>query len=160
MKKKIIVLMAAAGTILASGCSSEVSTGTETEKDVDIQAAAAEIEKEIDFEDSLSELEEDTALTYYGISGDAVKDSVVYVSTGATAEEIAIFEAADTDSKNTVEDACNQRKEKQTTSYGDYKPSEVSRLDDAIIETYGNYVVYIVTDDVTKADEILESYFQ
>ena len=42
----------------------------------------------------------------------------------------------------------------------DYKPSETSRLDKAIIKEDGNYVVYCVTDDTDKANEIIDKYFK
>ena len=112
------------------------------------------------FEDSLSELDTNVALTYYGIDADKVKNSVVVVSTGATAEEIAVFEAADQSSADAIKSACEDRKAKQTTSYADYKPSETSRLDKAIIKEDGNYVVYCVTDDTDKANEIIDKYFK
>lgn len=170
MSKKLY-LAAAIGLVLVSGCSSEVSTGgsdgsadknnsEESSAPVDIEKAAAEILSEVEFEDTLTELETDTALAYYGISSDDVSDSVVMISTGATAEEIAIFEAFDASGAEDIKGACEARQDKQITSYNDYKPSEVSRLEDAIIYVNGNYVVYCVVDDTDKTEEILEKYFK
>ena len=169
MKKKIC-LVAAVGLLLVCGCSSEVSTGgnqdgadaddSTVNTDVDIDEAATKMLDELTFEDTLSELADDTALAYYGIEADDVADSVVMVSTGATAEEIAIFEATDSSTAEEIKEACEARKEKQITSYNDYKPSEVNRLEDAIIDVYGSYVVYCVVDDTDKAEEILDTYFK
>ena len=127
---------------------------------INVTDMANELKNGLTFEDSLSELDTNVALTYYGIDADKVKNSVVVVSTGATAEEIAVFEAADQSSSDAVKSACEDRKAKQTTSYADYKPSETSRLDKAIIKEDGNYVVYCVTDDTDKANEIIDKYFK
>ncbi len=158
MKKKtgIFIVLLCMLSILA-GCGSEVSVGNE--KTIDIHAMANELQNGLTFEDSLSELETDVALSYYGISRETVKDSVVILSTGATAEEIAIFEAANKDYLKVIELACNTRKEKQTVSYAEYKPEETGRLDHTIIKTSGNYVIYCVTDDTDKAEAIIDQYF-
>lgn len=163
MKKKLC-LAATALLLLLCGCSSEVSTGgsdnAQTDKTYDIDKAAEEVKNGITFEDSLSQLDTDVALSYYGISSEDVKDSVVMISTGATSEEIAIFEAVDAEKVQTVKTACEARRNKQIDSYNDYKPSEISRLNGAIIKEYGNYVVYCVVDDNIKAEEILDNYFK
>lgn len=156
MKKKIAVILAAFGMIgVLAGCESEISTGN-----VDIQSMAEELQTNLEFEDTMSLIETDVALSYYGIDAEAVDDCVVLISTGATAEEIAIFEAASDDYVEAIQLACETRQNKQTASYADYKPEEVSRLDNAIIETTGRYIIYCVADDNDKAEEIIDSYFK
>jgi hypothetical protein len=161
MKKKLLLVCMAVGlTGIFAGCGTEVSTGGSEEITVNVSDMANELQSEITYEDTLSQLDGDMALTYYGIDKEDVADSVVIVSTGATAEEIAVFEAVDKDAAADIKTACDNRKEKQTTSYSDYKPAEVSRLDNAIIKSEGNYVVYCVTDDTSKANEIIYKYFK
>lgn len=159
MKKKIAIFLLSLGVIgMLSGCGSEISVGEEDA--IDIHAMAGDLQENLTFEDSLSELKTDVGLNYYGISSETVKDSVVILSTGATAEEIAIFEASSKDYVKVIELACDTRKNKQTVSYSDYKPEETSRLDHTIIETSGNYVIYCVADDTKKAEEIIDRYFK
>lgn len=159
MKKRIGIILLSLGIIgMLSGCGSEVSL--DNDQSVDIHAMASELQSGLTFEDSLSELATDVALSYYGLEKEAVKDSVVILSTGATAEEIAIFEASSDTYIQVVKLACDTRKSKQTVSYADYKPEEVSRLDDAIILTSGRYVIYCVTDDTDKAEDIIDNYFK
>ncbi len=159
MKKfaKVGIIVGALACILAfGGCSGEVSTG---DISVDVSAMAAELAA-LTYEDSLSELDTNIGLTYYGLTSNDVADSVIMVSTGATAEEVAVIEATDSDAAQTIYEACEARLSKQVTSYTDYKPAEVTRLDNAIIEVSGKYVVYVVTDDVDKAQDIVDSYFK
>ena len=158
MKNQILKMCAILGIagMLAGGGNGDSKEAL----NINVTDMANELKNGLTFEDSLSELDTNVALTYYGIDADKVKNSVVVVSTGATAEEIAVFEAADQSSADAVKSACEDRKAKQTTSYADYKPSETSRLDKAIIKEDGNYVVYCVTDDTDKANEIIDKYFK
>ena len=163
MKNQILKMCAILGIAgMLAGCVTTVGGNGDSKEALNINVTdmANELKNGLTFEDSLSELDTNVALTYYGIDADKVKNSVVVVSTGATAEEIAVFEAADQSSADAVKSACEDRKAKQTTSYADYKPSETSRLDKAIIKEDGNYVVYCVTDDTDKANEIIDKYFK
>ena len=163
MKNQILKMCAILGIAgMLVGCGTTVGGNGDSKEALNINVTdmANELKNGLTFEDSLSELDTNVALTYYGIDADKVKNSVVVVSTGATAEEIAVFEAADQSSADAVKSACEDRKAKQTTSYADYKPSETSRLDKAIIKEDGNYVVYCVTDDTDKANEIIDKYFK
>ena len=163
MKNQILKMCAILGIAgMLAGCGTTVGGNGDSKEALKINVTdmANELKNGLTFEDSLSELDTNVALTYYGIDADKVKKSVVVVSTGATAEEIAVFEAADQSSADAVKSACEDRKAKQTTSYADYKPSETSRLDKAIIKEDGNYVVYCVTDDTDKANEIIDKYFK
>lgn len=163
MKKQILKMCAVIGLAgMLAGCGTTVGGNGDSGEalNVNVKDMAAELKDGLTFEDTLSELDTNVALTYYGIDADSVKDSAVIVSTGATAEEIAVFEAADSEAADKVKTACEDRKEKQTTSYADYKPSETGRLDKAIIKEDGRYVVYCVTDDTDKANEIIDKYFK
>ena len=156
MKNQILKMCAILGIAgMLAGCGTTVGGNGDSKEALKINVTdmANELKNGLTFEDSLSELDTNVALTYYGIDADKVKNSVVVVSTGATAEEIAVFEAADQSSADAVKSACEDRN-------ADYKPSETSRLDKAIIKEDGNYVVYCVTDDTDKANEIIDKYFK
>lgn len=159
MKKKIVIFLLSLSIFsMMCGCGTEVSIGED--EPIDIHAMASDLQTGLTFEDSLSELNTDVGLNYYGISNDMVKDSVVILSTGATAEEIAIFEARTKDYAKVIELACNTRKEKQYVSYSDYKPEETSKLDHTIVKTNGNIIVYCVANDYKKAEQIIDGYFK
>ena len=57
----------------------------------------------------------------------------VYVSSTATAEEIAVFEAKDSAAASRLETIVNTRVQEQKDIYADYAPLEVSRLEKAVI---------------------------
>ena len=56
----------------------------------------------------------------------------VYVSTGATAEEIAVFEAVDKEAAARIKEAVLQRAAEQEATFRDYLPAEVPKLQKAV----------------------------
>ena len=149
MKKlvKLCAIFSLAGMLAGCGTTVGGAGGSKEDLNINVKDMANELKSGLTFEDTLSELDTDS-----------VKDSVIIVSTGATAEEIAVFEAADSDAADKVKTACEDRKEKQTTSYADYKPSETGRLDKAIIKEDGNYVVYCIKNEPVSK-RLSDSFF-
>lgn len=126
------------------------------------QADAGEIGKKLaealTFEDELTLADEDMAEMLYGI--DTAAQSSVYISSGATAEEIAVFEfETDQDCKEAVALA-EQRVEDQKEAFASYVPKEVKRLDGAVVKQYGRFLAVCVCDDGRKAEELLTELFQ
>lgn len=94
----------------------------------------------------------------YGI--DAAVQSSVYISSGATAEEIAVFEfETEEDCKEAVSLA-EQRIEDQKEAFASYVPKEVKRLDGAVVKQYGRFLAVCVCDDGRKAEELFAELFQ
>lgn len=126
------------------------------------QTDAGEIGKKLaealTFEDELTLADEDMAGMLYGI--DTAVQSSVYISSGATAEEIAVFEfETDQDCKEAVSLA-EQRIEDQKEAFASYVPKEVKRLDGAVVKQYGRFLAVCVCDDSRKAEELLTELFQ
>ena len=112
------------------------------------------------FTDLLSEMDTDVALELYGIDKAAVASCSVYLGTGATAEEIAVFQAKDADSAKVIADALSARVKSQITAYENYVPAEVPKLDDAIVCTSGAYAVYVTAADAGGAGKIIDEYMK
>ena len=55
-----------------------------------------------------------------------------------------------------AEELLKKRVESQSTLFASYNAPEVAKLDAAILKTKGNYVVFCVTDDTAKANEIIK----
>lgn len=110
------------------------------------------------FTDLLSEMDESTALELYGIDADMVDSSCVYLGTGATAEEIAVFKAKDADSADDIADLLKTRVSSQIKAYENYVPAEVPKLKKAIVKTAGCYAVYVTADNADEAEEIIDTY--
>lgn len=107
------------------------------------------------FSESLTEIDKATACTLYGIDEAAVKDSAVYGSTGATAEEVAVFTFAGSDDAKTALTALETRVSDRKDALKDYQPAEISKLDGAIVEARGGSVLLVVASDYDAARKAL-----
>lgn len=126
------------------------------QKPIDCQQLSDELFAEVPFQDELTLADEKTAEKLYNIQN-AVKE-FVYIGSGATAEEIAVFEfATEEEAKNAVENA-KTRISDQTDSFASYVPKETEKLDNAVVRQSGNYLVVCVSDG-DKAEEIIGKYF-
>lgn len=163
MKKNVLLMVLMCSIVcILSGCG-DGSDKKKNEADstpVNVTELANRISTEITFEDSVSKLENSVALKYYGIDEAIVKECAIYISTGATAEEIAVFEANSSADADTIYKACDDRRTAQINSYKDYKPSEVDRLENYVLQKKGSYVIFCVADDKEKvqsiADEVIK----
>lgn len=105
------------------------------------------------FSDEIAVVDNELVFGLYGLSADAVTDCVAYLSTGASAEELVLFTVADESGVERIESACEWRVEDQTFGYKDYKPTEVPKLENAIVEVRGNTVLFVVAHDWEGAAE-------
>lgn len=126
------------------------------EKDIDIHQLSSELLQNVTFEDELTQIDAATAAKLYHI--DNAVDQFVYVSSGATAEEIAVFEfASKEDAANAVQ-AAQERLSSQKDSYESYMPKEVQKLDSAVLKQTGRYLILCISDG-TEAEKIINQYF-
>lgn len=154
MKWKAMVAAAAVGFLL-------VSCG-DSGKDVefDIHALAEELNTGITYQDPLEKLDDDMVGLLYAVDG-LVEDSVVYMGSGATAEEIAVFACNDTETaRDEVEPIVKEHIESQITSFENYVPEEVAKLKDAVVRQAGKYVAVSVSNDPNTAKEIMDRYMK
>ena len=87
---------------------------------------------------------------------DSYTKAKVYVSSsGGTAEEIDCFEAKDADSAKAIADTLTARVESQKKVFENYVPEEMTKLNDPVLVTNGNYVYLCLSNDNDKAKEII-----
>lgn len=126
-----------------------------TPASVDVSALAKELTENVTYIDELTEIDRDKGLELYNIS-DAV-EAKVYVGSGATAEEAAVFELASEQQADEVYAAVQKRIENRKADYSKYVPAEVQRLEKAVVCKAGKYVAVCVTEDEAAA-EIMQRY--
>jgi hypothetical protein len=82
-----------------------------------------------------------------------------YFSSGATAEEMAIFKTSGKEEDvKSLADAMKNRVERQKNVYESYASAEVPKLDKAVIGTAGPYLVLYVASDYDAARKVAEKY--
>ena len=157
-KKILCTLMAVMcmGTAALTGCGSDSNSSTANSAN---SAAAAQTNESVDVTavaDKLAELDEAKIEKIIGISADSYTKAKVYVSSsGGTAEEIDCFEAKDADSAKAIADTLTARVESQKKVFENYVPEEMTKLNDPVLVTNGNYVYLCLSNDNDKAKEII-----
>lgn len=129
--------------------------GSSSSKEIDAQALADELMEKVEFVDELSPVKSEMVPKLYGI--DNAQDAYVYMGSGATAEEVAVFKFASEqdamDALAKIEQYIAARKD----SFANYIPGEVARLDNAVIKQSGEYLAVCVSEGST-ASEIISRY--
>lgn len=165
MKKKFIIITLIAAMICgASSCGSDkpaqTTAGTTAAAEpAKAVASAGEIAQAVldavpiasAFEKSASSFED----YFDDLDTDSLADSSFWIcASGAYPDEIAVFrfnsEADAQNARSSVED----RLESQKKTYKDYTPEEYYKLEDAVIEQSGEWLIYLVTSDNAKAKDI------
>lgn len=135
---------------------SSAQTANVTEK-IDVAAVADKLKNEITYKDTLTELTSDMIAKLFGLTADTdYTAGKVYVgSGGATAEEIACFEAKDSTGASKIKETLDKRVESQKKAFENYQPKEMDKLNSPVITVKGNYVMMCISDDNSKAQEII-----
>lgn len=171
MKRKIIAVIAALAlslTALAS-CGDSSSMTPEMKgyeaganKDEKPRKAIENAEKlynSLTWKDELNYVEEDLiekrANQFYGITKDMYTSGLIYFGSGATAEEIACFDAVDADAAEKIKKGFEKRVADQKKAFENYVPGELVKLDAAIVKVDGLCVYLCITDDSAKAAELI-----
>lgn len=150
MKTLKLFLSVLVSILLLSACSPKQTSINAKELSDDLATNAI-------FFDELTLTDKKTAEKLYDIK-DAL-NSYVYISSGATAEEIAVFEfEEESNAKQAVEKAV-ARISAQKDSFESYIPEEVKKLDNAIIKQSGRYLIVCVSDG-DEAESILSKYIK
>lgn len=139
--KRRIAAAAAALCLLLTGCGS-----TNGEEPYDAQDVQTLLEAEL-FSESLEEVDSSVLYGLYGLDAGLMSSSVAYLSTGATAEEVALFILNDAEDADTVQTACEKRVADQITACESYNPAEVTKLEGAVISVRDNTVLLVVGQD-------------
>ncbi len=155
MKKRIFCLLTAALLLLAAVSACAKQGGG---KPADVEKIADEIIRSVKFSDQMSALEKKTAVKLYGLDEADVAKAKVYESTGATAEEVAAFEAKDEAAAKRIRAAAAERVEDQKAAFADYQPREMTKLKTPLLVQDGKYVLLVVADDISAARKVAGQY--
>lgn len=125
---------------------------------VDVEKLANELQSETVTSDTLSSTAAEMLPSIYFVDADQMAKGAAYMSSGATACEIAVIECKEASQTGDVEKLFKTRVSNQSSLFASYNAGEVSKLESAVIKSSGKYVVLAVCDDTAKAEEILKNY--
>ncbi len=137
-------------------CLSLVSCGGKAETPFDPAADAQTLLASNAFSESLTEIDPDIVCTLYGIDPDTVSSFAAYGSTGATAEELAIFSLTDADAAETALTALQYRVDDRIEELTNYLPDEITKLENAVLQIRGSSVLLVIAADYDPIYAFLE----
>ena len=161
MKKYIIMLLAGLMALSLTACGQTERTPESRRFELSDPQMLAEAGV---FSEELEELDADTAFALYlladcGLTLEDLTAAAVLRSAGATCEEMAVlyFDVDDWDEKvEKAAQALEDYVQRQIASNVNYRPDEIPKLENALVEARGNRVVMVIANDVEKAKELLE----
>lgn len=124
------------------------------------QPLAEALLEDVKFSQELAPVDMNLLTPMYGVEEAMLQDYAVYMSSGGTADEFAIFFAKDTETAKEITKFVEMRVEDQKSVMENYLPEEMSKLENAVIKSEGPYVILCVTDDAETAKDIIHGYFQ
>ena len=125
---------------------------------IDINELSKDIIENIEFEDELNKTDNETASKLYDINN--FSSQSVYMSSGATSEEIAIFEFEDKEACKVALEKANKRIEEQKQNFKDYMPKEMKKLENAMIKNKNQYLIVCITNHPEEIKKILSKYLR
>ena len=124
---------------------------------MDVRNVGDRIRQELTYRDDLEELAPVVVYALLGIDEKDVADQMNYFSSGATAEEIIVFQAVDREALQNLRNALEARIADQKDIYASYAPEEVVYLQNAILEEKGDYLIYCVPADAEAAAKLVNA---
>lgn len=121
-------------------------------------AIAEALKAGVPFTDKLWQIDNSIGSSLYGIDASWVKSATVYAGSGATAEEIAIFEYKDADSSEKIQQKILEHLADKKSSFENYLPSEVVKLSYPCIKATDKFIVLCVSDYNEIAADIIAGY--
>jgi Flp pilus assembly protein TadD len=152
MKKFTAMACLAAMTLTLTACGSKTKDVT-----IDTAALAKDLQSAIT-SDTLAQTATEMLPSIYFYDEDSVTSGIAYASSGATACEVAVIQSKDSSYTSEVEKLFQTRVDNQSSLYASYNEGEVTKLDNAIIESTGTYTVLCVCDDTDTAKDVLKEY--
>jgi hypothetical protein len=130
-------------------------------KTLDVKACAAALAEQGTYDDVLSETSRDIfEMLYYGVDMNTIEDVTLYMSTGATAEEVMVAKCISEKEAVTLQGLAQERLEYLKSSFENYVPKEVPKIEEALLQQTGCYVILCISSDSSKAAEILAAEWQ
>jgi len=151
MKRVLFLVLALALLLSVAGCGAKPKT-------IDMDALAKELAGAKIYDDILSQMPDGMTERFYSMDNGDVVRSILYYGTGATAEEICILQCTDEKAAAKAEANAHTHIENQKTSFKNYVPAEIPKLDNAVVEVSGVYVIVVVSKDASTAQSIINKY--
>lgn len=158
MKKKIAIVIVIVLIIIA--VLGIIMNNSNKNIQINIEELATKIAESGAFEDEIAKIDSEMIMSDYNITTDEVEGFVSYQGSGATSEEIVILKVKDKSNLNDVKDKINSRIQERKQAFQSYLPEEVGKIDNNILRVEGNYIIFCVSNDSSKVNQIINEYIK
>lgn len=153
MKKRGLLLGILVACLLLAGCTQKAAEAP-LKPCAEVLAA---IEASQTFEE-MTALSEQQTLKYLDLNESLLSDSAMSMDASrATAEGIVVLTATDAENLKQAQQALEAYRDVTLEQYRDYRPDEVPKLENAVLQTKGLQTVLIVSKDAAAAKTALET---
>ncbi len=156
MKKILSLIIIIAVPLALFGCGNKDTVPD----NIDIRALSDAMIEGLEFGAELEECPSDAALSNYALDENLCSEIIFYRAGSAVADELAIFKAANASAVSDIEKSVRNRIDYLNDGYSDYKPSEVPKIEKALVKTVGNVEIMCISESPYKeAETIVTDYF-
>ncbi len=148
MKKLTVFIIAAALALSLFGCGKS--------KSYDANELANALNSGLEFGEALEKSDAEVAYSIYAVDSELCTDAALYLGSGATADEIAVFNCKDNESAEKVVAAANDRLDYLHEGYSSYGPAEVPKIEAAKVITEGLTVIVCICENPDAVSEIIK----
>ncbi len=111
------------------------------------------IVKKIEFKDTLLKVADSMVISAYKVDPSKIASAALYLGGGATAEEVAVFEAKNEKyAKELEKNLVKERIERKKLDFENYIPAEMTKLSSPVIVRKGKVVVVCIADKADSKD--------
>ena len=120
------------------------------ESAVDVKKLADDMYAAMTFDDEMMELSAEVLPNIYEYDPEEVVDFKVYTcATGGSADEVAVFLADDDAGMEYIEQMVGYRLDTLRSNFEDYRPEEMSKIENAKVLTNGYVTALVVSNDTS-----------
>lgn len=158
MKKRMISALLLCGVCLLGACGEKETTSSSSYTKQTVQALA----RAGVFSEELEEMETDMAYQLYrfeeyeGMERDALTDSMVTRSAGGTCEMGAVLIWETEEQAEQAKEVLMDYVEEQIIANEDYRPNEIPKLEQALVEQRENTVLLVIANDMEAAKDMVK----
>ena len=149
IKRLTAIFLVTLFALTAFGCGAKNLTAE------DKKALVSDVIEKVEFQQTLTESPEAMLGSLYDIPEGVEVESY---SAGYPADRFAVFYADDSAKVPEVKTMLEAKVQELIDTYSSYDTTQVGKLENAIIEIRGNYVIFIVTDDYENAKKVVAKY--
>lgn len=149
MKKLYLIVVVTVCTVLLTACGKK--------SEINRAELAAQINSNVTFSEQLTEIDAVSAELELFLNPNDYSGITMYSGTEATCDEFIIIDTSDTDA---IVQKLNTYLEAQRANYSGYRPTEVSKLDSAVLMEYKGTVTLIISPDSEQARLVYEGYLK